>query len=245
MKMPTRLCLPPILATLLALSACVSDAQRVRELRTESQSVKLGGAKSIRVAIEMGAGELKVAGGATGLLDARFTYNIPAWKPRVEYTETGDRGRLTIEQPTGPHMNTGDAKYVWDLHLNNGVPLDLTVNMGAGKSALTLAGLSLHNLDFNLGAGETVVDLTGNWKQSFSAQMNGGAGSATIRLPRAVGVRVEASGGLGTIRAPGFNKEGGSYVNDAYGKTPVTLRVEVHGGVGEINLELAGTPPTV
>jgi hypothetical protein len=241
----TKFCLPSFLALLLGLGACVSEHQRVGELRTESQSVKLGRANSVRVVLQLGSGELKVSGGAADLLEARFTYNVLERKPRVEYVERGDQGRLNVEEPSGTHNSTGDSKYNWDLRLNNGVPMDLSVNMGAGTSALNLGGLSLRTLDFNLGAGTAVVDLSGNWKQNFAAEMNGGAGSAIIKLPREVGVRVQASGGLGTIRAPGFKKEGGAYVNEAYGKSPITLRLEVHGGVGEINLEMAGTPPTV
>jgi len=108
---------------------------------------------------------------------------------------------------------------------------------------LTLAGLALGRLELNMGAGETTVDLTGNWKKDLSAQIHGGVGKATIRLPRDVGVHVIAHGGLGAINASGFQKQGDAYVNDQYGKSPVTLRIEVEGGVGEIDLALGGEPP--
>jgi glycine cleavage system H lipoate-binding protein len=70
-------------------------------------------------------------------------------------------------------------------------------------------------------------------------------GRATIRLPKEVGVHVVAQGGLGRINASDFRKQGDAYVNDQYGKSTVTLRLEVEGGVGEINLELGGEPPAV
>ncbi len=53
-----------------------------------------------------------------------------------------------------------------------------------------------------------------------------------------IGVRVRAEGGIGKINAEGLDKEGDSYVNDAYGNSEVTVNVEVQGGVGEINLEV-------
>ena len=40
-------------------------------------------------------------------------------------------------------------------------------------------------------------------------------------------------------------KVGDAYVNEAYGKSPITVKVNVEGGVGEINLELGGAPPSV
>src|SRR6202030_1207126 len=60
------------------------------ELKTESKTVALGAAKAVDVELKMGAGELKVQGGATGLLNADFTYNVPRWKPEVTYDVIGD-----------------------------------------------------------------------------------------------------------------------------------------------------------
>jgi hypothetical protein len=48
---------------------------------------------------------------------------------------------------------------------------------------------------------------------------------------------------LGSIKAGSLQKQGDAYVNDVYGKSPVTLQIEVEGGVGEINLELGEEPP--
>jgi predicted membrane protein len=121
--------------------------------------------------------------------------------------------------------------------------MEMTVNVGAGRTTLTLAGLALSRLELNMGAGETIVDLNGNWKKDLSAQIHGGVGRATIRLPRDVGVHVVAHGGLGSINASGFQKQGDAYVNDLYEKSPVTLAIEVEGGIGEINLELGGEQP--
>lgn len=57
-------------------------------------------------------------------------------------------------------------------------------------------------------------------------------------------MRVVAHGGIGAVNAHDLTKEGDAYVNDLYGKSPVTVRVQVEGGVDEINLELA-SPNTV
>jgi len=242
----------PVLAILLALAvtacACViGDNVATGELRTDSQSVDLGGAKSVRVEIKMAAGQLKVESGvksAGGLLDAEFTYNVPRWKPEVHYTRNGDEGHLTIEQPRGGSSH-GNTRNDWDLHLAKKVPTEMNVEMGAGKSDLILGGLDLTNLRVGLGAGETNVDLTGDWKTDLTARIEGGVGKATVRLPRDVGVRVKASGGLGSIEAHDFKRDGDYYVNGVYGKSPITLNVDVQGGVGQIVLELGEAPPVV
>jgi hypothetical protein len=190
----------------------------------------------------MKAGELKVGGGTTQLLNADFTYNVAEWKPEVTYDVKGEVGSLEVDQH-GSSTSSNDTKNSWDLRLSNDTPMELTVNMGAGRATLALGGMALSKLELNMGAGETIVDLTGHWKKNLSAHIQGGVGRATIRLPGEVGVHVVAHGGLGAINANGFRSQNDAYVNDAYGKSPVTLEIEVEGGVGEINLELSGEPP--
>ena len=70
---------------------------QVGELKTEQQSVQLWGAKTVKVDLSMGAGELTLVGGASDLLDASFTYNVAEWQPEVQYSVSGQQGTLTIE----------------------------------------------------------------------------------------------------------------------------------------------------
>jgi len=231
------------LSALLGMCGCMISGDHVvtGETRHESRNVGVGAAQSVRVTLEMKAGELKVEGGAQQLLDADFTYNVPEWKPEVSYDVSAGVGYLEVKQP-GSGGSSGNTRNEWALRLNDKTPKEMTVNIGAGRALLSLSGLALSRLELNMGAGETTLDLTGNWKNDFAAQIHGGVGRATIRLPRDVGVHVVAHGGLGAINASGFRKDGDAYVNDQYGKSPITLQIEVEGGVGEIDLELGGEP---
>lgn len=232
------------LILLLGASACNIVGPPVGSLQTETRSVPLGSAESVRVEIKMGAGELKVAPGSSNLLDGQFSYNVAAWKPQVDYQVNNSKGLLRIEQHGGGSSGS-HVRNEWDLHLNNQVPMQLDVEMGAGRTDLTLGSMALSNLSLKMGAGETTVDLSGDWKNDLTAQIKGGVGKATVRLPRDVGVHVKAEGGLGAINAYDLIKEGDAFVNQAYGKSRATLNIEVKGGVGEINLELGSGPPVV
>jgi hypothetical protein len=229
---------------LLVVTACNTGDWDTGPPQTESRTVKLGEAKSARVEIEMPAGELSVGPGAQELLEADFTYHNMSAKPLVEYNVNDGQGRLSIRQPESSHGHGGSHNR-WDLHLSNKVPMQLEVNQGAGRAKLILGGLALTTLDLRIGAGETTVDLTGDWKNDLTANIQGGVGRATVRLPSDVGVRATAHGGIGAVRVHGLRKEGDAYVNEAYGKSPVTVNVTVEGGVGEINLELGEAPPSV
>ncbi len=207
------------------------------DTRTETQSVELGKAESVRARVDMAFGTLNLSGGASALLEAEFTYNVDKWQPQVEYEISGREGLLRVKQPS-VDIPRGNPRYEWALRLNDDVPLDLDVELGAGKSSLDLVGLWLNTLDVQVGAGDAKLDLSGDWRQDVDVSIQGGVGRATVRLPQAVGVRVEVEGALGAINAYGLRVDGRTYTNDAYGQSDVTLYVDVEGGIGEIELKV-------
>ncbi len=203
---------------------------------TDSRSIELRGAETASVRVEMGAGNLRIEGGTPKLLDADFNYSVRSWRPEVKYDVSAGHGYLSVRQPRAHGFHPGRRENRWDLRLSDKVPLDLRVKLGAGEGVLKLSGTDLRRLEIEVGAGEVQVDLTGAWDHDLEAEIRGGVGEATVRLPREVGVRAQASGGLGEIKVEGLRKEGGYYVNDAYGKSNVHLRINVSGGIGQINL---------
>jgi hypothetical protein len=221
----------------LLLDSCRS-MPRVGELQSESQSIELGDAKSVLVKINMGAGNLVVAGGTEQLLDADFNYNVARLKPEVNYADD----TLVLGQPDAeglPNLRgITDFRNDWNLQLNNDVPMDLRVNMGAGTSELHLADLALTGLAITLGAGQSTVDLNGNWTRDLDVTVDTGATDITVQLPQNVGVRVEVERGPTAIDASGLTQDGDIYTNAAYGESPVTLDVNVKAGVGLLNLEV-------
>lgn len=232
-----RLLIALVLLGGLLLASCSSRA-RVGELRSESQSVELGDAKSVRVEINFGAGDLKVTGGAEKLLEADFTYNVAELRPEVKYTNS----TLILWQPESEGLpdlrGITDFQNQWGLRLNDQVPMDLRVEMGAGTSDLRLAGLSLTGLDITLGAGASTVDLSGAWVRDVNITINTGAADVAVRLPTDVGARVEVDAGPTTIEATGLRRDGNVFTNDAYGVSEVTLQVNIEAGIGHINLEV-------
>jgi len=223
--------------------ACGAAPQRVEvgELRTERRSVEVENAESVKVNLRLAVGELDVGGAAEDprLMEADFAYNVAAWEPGVDYEVVGDSGELSVQQRgLDEGIPTRDVRNEWDLRLNDRVPVDLTVQMGGGVGNLDLDNLALVGLNLDVGAGSTRVDLSGDWGRDLSAVVRGGAGQVTVLLPSRMGARVEAGTRLGRVNAEGLRKEGDAYVNDAYGDSDATLKVEVTGGVGQINLEV-------
>jgi len=201
-----------------------------------TKTVDLQGATAVTANLNFPAGELNIGGGSPHLVDADLNYVDTNSEPNFDYTVTSGHGQLNVnEKDGGTHFGGHDDK--WDLHFNNTVPLDLTLQMGAGQSNLQLADLNLTHLEVHMGVGQMTLDLTGPRKQDLSADIHGGVGQARIRLPKDVGVRAHAKGGIGGVNTQGLTKQGDEYVNAAYGKSPVTIDLNVEGGIGEIDLD--------
>jgi len=219
------------------LTGCGSAA-RVGELKSESRSVELDGTGPVRVEINFGAGDLTLSGGAQELMEADFTYNVANLKPEVEYAD----GTLVVRQPESngfPALQRiTEFRNEWGLRLYEDVPMDLSVDVGGGTSDLQLAGLSLTSLNVNQGAGQSTVDLTGDWARDLDVTIDAGAADLTVRLPGDVGVRVEVDRGPTMIDAPGLEQDGSVYTNEAYGVAKVTLRIDITTGIGWLNLEV-------
>jgi hypothetical protein len=211
--------------------------QEVGELRTETQSVSLGEARSVFVDVSMGVGRLNISGGSTDLMNSTFTYNIESWKPTVSYDVKGTEGTLLVSQPNRGTISTGpNTRYEWDLRFKNDVPMTMKVDVGVGDGDLLFGGLNLSRLEVNSGVGDTTVDLTGQWKQDVDVLVKGGVGQVKIIVPRDTGVHITAEGGLGNVNANGLTANGKTYTNSAYGSSPYTMNIDVETGVGNIEL---------
>ncbi len=251
-----------IIFLVLSLSACNFSTVETGSLETKTESVEIGSAEAVIVDINMGFGQLSVAGGASDLMDAEFQYNVAEWEPEITYKVNEENGRLTISQPGGQFYGipNGDVEYTWNLQFNNAVPLELDISLGAGESQLDLGSLAVERLsletgageaqvrlggsplrsaEVQTGAGESTIDLTGEWVQDAFISIEAGVGQLTVMVPADVGVIVDADVGIGNLNASGFRLEGKHYVNDAYGTSPVTLTVDLQGGIGDINLQIA------
>ena len=219
----------------------ISHHHATREMSHQHQTIDYGSAKTVNATIQMPEGDLQISDGAAQLLDADLNYSKEMDNPNFSYDVDGDEGELEISQEKyhnnihfGPGFGGHDNK--WNIRLGQKVPMELKVELGAGRTNLQLGDLPLTKLNVQMGAGSVTADLRGNWKNDLDAHIQGGVGGATIYLPKNVGVEVHAQGGIGSVNAHGMQKDGDRYVNDAYGKSSNTIELHIEGGVGSIDL---------
>jgi hypothetical protein len=237
--MKSTLLLVPFL--LLAMGGCYEPAPKTSQATVMHDTVSLGDAESVDVNVTIGVGELTIAGGASRLLDASLEYSIPDLRPKVSYEVKDKSGKLTVEQPSNVVGGSWPAhmKNDWSIQLSDSVPMDIALDLGVGKVVVNLGGLRVRRLKIEAGVGEGIVDLSGERPTDLETKVSAGVGKLTVVLPGAVGVRATVDGGIGNVKATGLQRDGEDYVNDAWGKSRTSIRLEIEGGIGDVELRLA------
>ncbi len=200
-----------------------------------SESRDLGSATTLHAEITMPEGQLNLSGGTSRAIEADFDYKAGWSRPTVDYHVSDGKGELEISQDNrGPALGPEDN--TWHIRVNDTVPVDLEVAMGAAQGNLDLREVNLKGLVVKAGVGQVKVDLTGRRSEDLNVGIHGGVGQAVVRLPKNIGVIVEAHGGIGAVTTHGLKKQDEKYMNDAYQKSPHTMHVNVDGGIGNIDL---------
>jgi hypothetical protein len=175
---------------------------------------------------------------------------------RSERQQNRLRLGLTGAIPVRLNINTGvgDARLalsglkISELELESGVggsrissyePNAVTcdrvrIKNGVGSmDAVGLANLNLRDLEFEGGVGGANLDFTGEWKQDAEIRVQVGVGGVTLRMPRDIGVRVEAEKHfLSGLHLEGFTHRDAYYYSDNYDKAKYRVSVRVETGVG-------------
>jgi hypothetical protein len=222
------------LGFLISITGCTVETGPVE---TSSQQIDAGAAESVRADIRMSAGELHMDGGAPKLMNATFRYSQRIGAPAVRYDVTGAHGQLFVESPKNSQSG-GKTENTWDLQMSSVMPLDMTVNLGAGESTLDMSQLLVRSVEVNIGAGEMTLNMAGKYKRDVTVQVHGGVGEARIRLPKEIGAEVKVTGGIGSIDTTGLTKRDGKYYNAAYSDDKPAVHMEVQGGIGNITLSV-------
>lgn len=182
-------------------------------------------AEVVDVELGMGAGKLKLGGGAEGLAEGTIQYNVPDWKPTI----TNEDGRLVIQQGQNGEggMPTDDVINEWDIRLGS-VPMNLTVNAGAYDGALELGGLPLRNLTLNNGAASADVNFESANPETMES-FNVRAGAATVTLTGLAYANFETMS---------FEGGAGTYTFDFSGELQQDAEVNIKAGVSTVTIEV-------
>lgn len=224
-----------------------------------------------RLNLSLGAGELFIAPGASGLVSGEVNYNLADFKPVVTNTSKSTeikQGNYKFNQFSGFH----DLKNIWDLKLGS-LPMALEISAGAYKAEYEFGDLALTNLlikdgaadvnlsftqpnlaemnllkyetgasqvrmrglsnanfsmmEFNGGAGNYLLDFSGELKRNASVSVSTGLGNLSLTIPENMAVQLTVDGAFANIVIPhSWARNGNTYVQDGAGPM-LTIVVEI------------------
>ena len=121
-------------------------------------NVKTPKADDVSLKLSFGAGEMKLAPGASQLVEGTATYNYSAFKPDIN-TDGGDIAiqMSDVDFKTFPNFN--DLKNEWDFKLGD-TPMDLNIESGAYDGTFEFGGLALENLTIQDGAANVALSFS-------------------------------------------------------------------------------------
>lgn len=221
--------------------------EKMEELETGKSNVsvikhviqqKPEGAKSVQVAINVGACRLNIASGSKQLFTGGFAYTHKEWKPEYSYSVENNIGYLSIEQPDTEDINFEDKdKYLWNLKFGKQIPLEFDVHLGAGLTEIKLGDLPVKSFNMKMGVGKTTLDLRGTWKNNAEIHLEGGIGLLQIYLPDNVGVKIDILKALTDIDTQNLKKlDKNTFVNKYYKKSNVHISIYLKTGIGKIEI---------
>ncbi len=117
----------------------------------------------------------------------------------------------------------------------NPIPCEhVRIKSGVGSlKAVGLGNLNFGELEFEGGVGDAELDFTGEWEQDAGIRVQVGVGGVSVRMPRDLGVRIEAQKHfLSGLHLDGFSQRDSYYYSDNYDRSEIRIFIRVVTGVG-------------
>lgn len=196
-------------------------------------------AERAEIAIRVGVSELAISSFSGGTALVSGTVRTAEGETFTQDTQrSGGTARVDlVSERRGIGNVTGNVDRRWELGLATGIPTELTIDTGVGRSQLDLRELVIIGLRVDAGVGEMIANLPGG--PGYQASFDTGVGATTVRVPEDAAVRVSIDKGLGSVTARGgFDALGGDvYQTPGYADATERIDISIDGGVGAITIE--------
>jgi hypothetical protein len=241
----------PLLAAVLVLAILagalwlsVSDVAGGRGLTSEQIHQPLGGAAKAAVAVDPGAGILRIeALPESAVLVEGVIHVGEGERVAQDYAQSGAQATFELRteggQPWVPFGSGLDARRLWDLGLSPGATLQVNTSLGLGEAALDLTGLTLSDLQTNMGIGLTRITLPDEGQ--YRGRLDGAIGVTTIDIPEGLGARLHVDTGIAARQLPDDYREQGDnvYVSPGYETAESRVDLDISQAIGLLRIRHA------
>lgn len=214
------------------------NALHRRTVQVTNESLPLHNARSAHVAIKHAAGELELAGGAPAgiLVNGEFAGGVDR-----AMTKAGDQVDVTLKLPNAVAeqfdwlgANRGLA---WDVHLNQTVPLALSVETGASRSHLDLSDLQVESFDLRTGAGSVDVTMPSHAGKT-EAHIDSGIAEVNVNVPAGVAAHIHGGVRLGSlsVNEARFPKHEDGFASSDYQTAQNQVDISIQSAIGAVTV---------
>lgn len=204
-------------------------------VEAEQTVLDLQGARRVVMRFAQGAGQMYIGGGAPSgvLLTANHGAGLHI-SSRLE----GDQLTASVECAPTFVPFLGPESGVWQFHLTNEVPLQLTVESGASQLTLDLSDLQLTYLKLEAGASRVTLTVPERVANAL-LDIEAGAASLNVRIPEGVAARIHVDQGISSFtidpqRFPLLHP--GVYQSAEYDRMPYHVELNIEAGVSAVNI---------
>lgn len=222
MKTKTIFCLSFILLAFTLLSFGQESDQEFKEVR---KTFSMENIEELETEIEFPVGGIILNATPNNTVKGIFRYKKDQWEPEIRFDKQGNEGHLEISAEKRGKLRDYDEsdQNIWGITLSKNVLHDLDLEMGAGKSKMNLEGCRIKSFEFAMGAGEAKINLRNSSVKEL--EIDAAVGEATIDLSGKWRNDMDASitGGLGeiTLKLP----------------KDIGIKLDIHGILGEVNIQ--------
>jgi hypothetical protein len=179
---------------------------RGRNLRAGQLGVQLAPDVPVELELQFGAAEANL--------------NLGGIRVRRLDVQTGaSKTRLSVAQPNQETCRSAEFQ------------------VGAAQFHATgLGNLRAERLRVQGGAGEVLLDFSGEWATNMNATVDLGLGSLTLRMPSDVGVRIVRNGRLASFDSEGLTKRGEAYYSSNWESAANRLSLTINAALGSVRV---------
>jgi hypothetical protein len=146
---------------------------------------------------------------------------------------------LTGMKISGLNFESGVGGAKISSYEPNSIPCEFVrlKNGVGGFDATGLGNLNFKEFEFEGGVGGANLDFSGDWKQNATIRVQVGVGGVTMRMPRDIGVKVEAEKHfLSGLHLDGFDQKDSYYYSHNYNSATIKVSVRVETGIGGMKI---------
>ena len=193
--------------------------------------------KNAEFNIKVGLGEFEVTDGTTNLADVNAKTDLTGYEFSPKYN--ADNSSATV------NLTAKDGKVEGFDNLTNEVKTKLStvpvwvINADMGVCQ-TKFNLSKHKVEkFSLKAGVSDVDIKfGDLMPRLDAEVEVGASSVTVKVPKTVGCQIVAKTGISNKDFDGFVKNGDVYTTPNFATSDKKIYLSLKSGVSNLEVQL-------